>query len=109
MGYLFFFGLTALWTVTVVVRIALPPEMTVTIAVSLPNLASSARPVELSVSVSTFVAPAASVTPPLATTTWFVVVRASLTVAVIALIFPHRRGRPVRSARQSVPSRWRPS
>jgi hypothetical protein len=61
--------------VTVTVLIALPPEVTVTIALSLPNLESSTRQVESSLMVSVFVLPAESVTPPDATTTPFVLVR----------------------------------
>ncbi len=86
--YLFFFFGFAFCTLTVVVSIVLPAELTVTIVVSLPNFESSARPVELSVSVSTFVAPAASVTPPLATTTCFAVApELFFLAAVIAVSF----------------------
>src|SRR6202035_1643957 len=87
-GYFFFFGLAVFCTVTVTVSIALPPELTVTIVVSLPHFESRACPGELSVSVRVFVVPGESVAPPLATTTCFVVVCAFffLPLAVIAVI-----------------------
>jgi hypothetical protein len=88
-SYFFFVFFAGRSTLTVTVLIALPPEVTVTIALSLANLESSARPVESSLRVSVFFVPAESVTPPDATTTSFVVVRTflCLSAAVIAVIF----------------------
>jgi hypothetical protein len=86
--FFFFFGFAVFSTVTVTVLIVLPPELTVTTVLSLPNLESSARPVELRVRVSVFFVPADSVVLPLATTTVLLVVRAfRFVVAVTAVIF----------------------